>query len=438
MELDRRGLLAAGGAVVAASTALSACESGEARPRRRFRDAGAWRGVRDQFALSDRDIHMSAMLISSHPRIVREAIERHRRELDANPVRYLEANNGPRRAETLAAAARYLGMDGDDIALTDSTTMGIGLAYNALRLRPGQEILTTDEDYYVTHEAVRTAAGRAGASVRQIPLFDRVEAATPEDLARRVVGAVGPRTRVLALTWVHSSTGLKLPAAAIAQGLSEINAGRDEDDQVIFGLDAVHGFGNQDFDFPGLGCDILMAGCHKWLFGPRGTGILAASRRGWQAMRPIIPSFTDDGVFSAWLEQRDPQGATTASRMTPGGFKAFEHYWALAQAFEFHQEIGKARVARRTAELAGQLKAGLATLRGVSLRTPRPEALSAGIVSFDVDGHAPEAVVSRLRDRGVIGSVAPYATPHVRLTPSIRNTPGEVDAVLAEIREIAA
>jgi isopenicillin-N epimerase len=187
-----------------------------------------------------------------------------------------------------------------------------------------------------------------------------------------------------------------------------------------------------------LGCDFFMAGCHKWLFGPRGTGIVAGTQRAWASLLPTIPSFIDSGNWRAWSSGIDPEGPTTASRMSPGGYKAFEHLWALPKAFEFHQRIGKARVAERTHQLSAQLKAGLGAIPQITVHTPDSEKLSAGIVSFDVEGLSPGAVVHRLRERRIIASVAPYAVPHVRLTPSIQNTPAEVETVLREVRALVS
>jgi len=81
---------------------------------------------------------------------------------------------------------------------------------------------------------------------------------------------------------------------------------------------------------------------------------------------------------------------------------------------------------------------GLRAMPQITLHTPRSEKLSAGIVSFDVEGLSPGAVVHRLRERWVIASVAPYAVPHVRLTPCIQNTPAEIDTVLREIRALVS
>jgi isopenicillin-N epimerase len=106
-----------------------------------------WGELRQQFDLSPDYVHMSALLIVSHPAPVREAIETYRREIDRNPVLTLQEHNRDRQRAAREAAGRYLGVDADDIALTDSTTMGVGLVYNGLRLREGDEIVTTEQDY---------------------------------------------------------------------------------------------------------------------------------------------------------------------------------------------------------------------------------------------------------------------------------------------------
>lgn len=431
MTISRRSFLqlSAGATVAAAGGALASDHVQSVGP------LSEWSNVRDLFELSPDTIHMSAMLLASHPAPVREAIARHRSALDANPVEYLEDNDGRLTAASREAAANYLGMHPSHIALTDSTTMGIGLVYTAMDLRPGQEVLTTDEDYYVTDVSLDYATERTGASKRRIALFDEASSASRDQIIQRITEEIRPETRLLALTWVHSSTGLKIPVAAIAAALRDINAKRGEADQVLFGLDAVHGFGIETENFFELGVDFLMAGCHKWLFGPRGTGIAAISERGLATTRPTIPSFDDSEVFSAWYTGREPRGGNNGQRMTPGGFKAFEHRWALAEAFALHDEIGRERIASRTHDLAGALKEALADIGGVTVHTPRNAALSAGIVAFEVDGLPASEVVTRLRTRRAIASVAPYPSALVRLTPSIRNTEAEIDQAARSLQE---
>jgi selenocysteine lyase/cysteine desulfurase len=272
--------------------------------------------------------------------------------------------------------------------------------------------------------------------LKRIPLYEDIARVSAESLVEAIIRAVTPETRLVALTWVHSSTGLKMPIAEIAARLEAINAGRERGKEVLLGVDGVHGFGVEDVSFSGLGCDFLMAGCHKWLFGPRGTGIMVASERGFAATRPIVPTFLDSDVFQAWLKDSEPDAVRDGATMSPGGFKPFEHRWALAEAFRLHQQIGKDRIMTRTHELATALKLGLKGLSHVRLVTPLDAGLSSGIVSFDIDGFSARGAVDALRDKRVIASAAPYATPHVRLTPSLTNSDADIDAALAAIAEL--
>jgi len=123
--------------------------------------------------------------------------------------------------------------------------------------------------------------------------------------------------------------------------------------------------------------------------------------------------------------------------MSPGGFKSFEHQWALVEAFKFHLNVGKKQIAARTHQLASKLKEGLAGMSHVKLYTPRAENLSSGIVCFDINGLSPRGVVDRLRQRNIVATTTPYIPSYARLSPSIRNSPQEIDAVLTEIRALA-
>jgi isopenicillin-N epimerase len=432
VTVDRRNFLTAAGL---AATSVAACGELSLRGFGDLSSGDAWDRVRAQFAIAPDLIDMSAMLLSSHPRDVRRAIERHSRELDRDTVGYLHRNNDRLTTNARQAAGRYLSVPARQIALVDSTTMGVGLIYAGLKLAPGDEILTTDQDYFVTHESIRLACTRTGAVERRVSLHDGVPSAIRADhIVDRIRAGITDRTRVVGLTWVHSSTGLKLPVREIGRAIGAINRGRNAEDCILFCLDGVHGYGNQAVTLDQLNCDFVASGCHKWLFGPRGTGIVAGRETAWRQLDTSIPSFIDNGVFDAWITGREPSAGASGARLSPGGFKAFEHRWALTEAFALHEALGKQRIEERTHELATHLKEGLAAIRGVTLATPMSSDLSAGIVSFDVDGETPKAVVERLRERRIVASVAPYARPWVRLTPSIRNTPREIESVLGEVR----
>jgi len=432
--LVRTGLALGVGAFSGFARALA--DTPAAAPRQQATALEDWSSVRAQFNLSGDHIHLASFFLASHPKPVREAIERHRRALDENPIGYWFENIDRLEADVLAAAAQHQGVQPTDIALTDSTTMGLGLLYGGLKLREGQEILTTRHDHYSTEISLRQRAERTGASVRSIPLYARIEAVTEEEIVGSILKALTPRTRVVAVTWVHSSTGLKLPIRAIADALARVNARRDQADRALLCVDGVHGLGIEDVALPELGCDFFVAGTHKWIFGPRGTGFVWGRPQAWPAASAIIPTFNHE-AYEMWMKVIPAKEVPISATMTPGGFHSFEHRWALADAFRFHAALGKAKIAARTHALNRQMKEGLATIPKVRLLTPMPDSLSAGIVCFEIDGMKPQEAVARLLRRRVIASETPYAAQYVRVAASILNTPDEVDATLREIRALA-
>ena len=388
-------------------------------------DPRSWSSVRAQFSLDPRLTNFATFLLAPHPHQVRVAIARHARALDHDAKRYLDRQEDRNRADQRVrnAAARYLDANADEIALTDSTTMGLGLLYGGLRLEEDDEVITTTHDFYSTHESLRLRALRTGAQVRKVRLYQNARATSVDELVSAVRRAVTPKTRVVALTWVHSSTGVKLPIRAIADVLPT---------RVVLCVDGVHGFGVEATTPRQLGCDFLASGCHKWLFGPRGTGIIWGRAKAWDDVTPTIPTF-DGRAFRPWMEGRAPDLPRSAA-MTPGGFHTFEHRWALAEAFDFQRRIGRGRTATRTHQLAQRLKNGLAEIKRVRLVTPQSATLSAGIVCFEVDGQEPFDLVERLYARHrIVASVTPYANRYVRLGPSILNTPAEVDRVVRAV-----
>ena len=214
-----------------------------------------------------------------------------------------------------------------------------------------------------------------------------------------------------------------------------INHSRDERDRIIFCVDGVHALGVEDFRVSELGCDFLVAGTHKWMFGPRGTGLVWGQPKAWPIAQPTIPTFNFQ-AYDLWMEGKSSRHLPPSVHMSPGGFHSFEHRWALDEAFLFHQAIGKSRITQRIYELNQQLKQGLSSISHVIVQTPMSQDLSAGITCFEVAGMHPRQVVEKLRQRGIVGSVTPYATKYVRLAPSLINSAEEIDTTLRAIREL--
>ena len=436
--ITRTSVAAGGLAVAGVAAGCSRSDDDDARAAppadagdRAAFDPSDWGSVRDQFPLSTDVAQFAAFMLAAHPRPVAQAVERHRAGLDEDTHGYLPATEQDAEVAVRAAAAEYLGAQQPEVALTDSTTMGLGLLFGGIRLRSGDEVLTTEHDFYSTHQALALRAARDGVTVRRARLYDDPAGATAGDAVDRLMAEVTPATRVVAVTWVHSGTGVKLPVRAVADALADANAGREPDERALLCVDGVHGLGVEDTTVADLGCDFLVAGTHKWLFGPRGTGVVWGRADAWPAVDAAIPAF-EPASFGEWRNGLDP-APMDGVRFTPGGYHSFEHRWALAEAFRFHLDIGKDRVAARTHEQASQLKEGLADVAGIALVTPADVEVSSGIVCLDVEGTAPSEVVGRLEAEGFAASVTPYRDEHVRLGPGIVTTPDEVDAVVAAL-----
>lgn len=405
----------------------------------------SWMDVREQFLLTDDQIHMALMLFASHPTPVRKAIEYHREHFDQNPAMHWEENmmypflNGEmeKQQQVIQAdsAAQYLGCDPQEVAFTDSTTMGLAILYTGMKLGPEDEILTTTHDHYSTEKSLENSARLHGASIRKISLYDQPSEVSVDSITEKLQRAITANTRIVAVTWVHSSTGVKLPLREMAEVIAEANSDRPENKRIYFCVDGVHGFGIENITMEEVGCDFFAAGTHKWMFGPRGTGILWARKDAWNMVEPIIPSF-HLRPYGQWLgvAPRDP--LTFNEKCTPGGFHSFEYRWAQREAFDFHMKIGKEKVQERTHHLSSLLKEGLSNLPHITLHTPIDPKLSSGINCFEVAGFSPNQVVEKLLEKRIIASTSPYRESYVRLTPCIINTEDEVKACIDVVEQL--
>ncbi|MDU0354775.1 aminotransferase class V-fold PLP-dependent enzyme [Paraglaciecola aquimarina] len=393
---------------------------------------GDWKGLRKLFPLTHDYIQLSTFLLASHPKPVADAIEKHRRALDENPSDYWHQHFLTIDSEISNSAAQYMGGKGENIALTDSTTMGLSMVYSGLKLHAGDEILQTVHDHYSTDMALVHRANRSGVKIQRIALYDNPANVNVEDVLDRLKSAINRDTRVFAATWVHSSTGVKLPIREMADEIARLNKKRKAAQQILFCVDGVHGFGIENQDVSELGCDFFIAGTHKWMFGPRGTGVIWGNDKAWQQTEAVIPSFS--GSYDVWMGLAKPEQVPVGEHMSPGGFHSFEHRWALPEAFKLHLQLGKENVQSRIHQLNQQTKNGLGKMAHVTLYTPQSSAFSSGLVCFDVKGMKPETVVTSMHEKGIIMSSTPYRTSYARFAPSLLNNEQEIELALAEIR----
>ena len=380
-----------------------------------------WAQLQQLFDQDPAYLHFSNFLITSHPKPVREAIERHRAALDNNPGLAMDWDLGviEQREENVRVwAGRYLQADARQIALTGSTTEGLATIYGGVHVRPDQEILTTEHEHYATHTILALRSERDGTRVRKIRLFKDSYSASKAEILAAIDGAIRPETRVLGMCWVHSGSGVKLPIGEIGAIVDRHNRGRSDADRIVYVVDGVHGFGVDNLNFAQMNCDFFIAGTHKWMFGPRGTGIVCSRFAEVRYVTPIIPTFSEATAFS--------------TTMTPGGYHSFEHRWALDEAFKLHLELGKAEVEARIHALNSYLKQRLQQRPQIELVTPLSPEHSAGFTFFRVKGKDSDKIAAHLMaNRVVADAVHRDVGPVIRTAPGLLNDEEQIDRLLA-------
>ncbi|MBK5345026.1 aminotransferase class V-fold PLP-dependent enzyme [Pseudomonas sp. TH49] len=414
---DRRTFLKQAGVVAAAlpfgaTLATPAMAAPAAVP-----SGSKWTQLRQLFDQDPQAIHFANFLVTSHPKPVREAIARHRAALDLNPGLAMDWDLGvteKREDNVRVWAGKYLQAKPSQIALTGSTTEGLAMIYGGVHVRPDQEILTTEHEHYSTRNILDFRTRRDGTRVRKLKLFENPQSISLDQVLDTINRNIRPETRVLGMTWVHSGSGVKLPIGDISRLVDEHNRQREDQDRLIYVVDGVHGFGVDDLSFPQMNCDFFIAGTHKWMFGPRGTGIVCSRSEEVKYVSPSVPTFSEATTF--------------ATTMTPGGYHAFEHRWALDEAFKLHLQLGKADVQARIHQLNSYLKERLREHANIELVTPLDPQFSAGFTFFRVKGQDSDEVAAYLMNQRVIcDAVSRDVGPVIRTAPGLLNSEAEVD-----------
>ncbi|MBF6034401.1 aminotransferase class V-fold PLP-dependent enzyme [Pseudomonas sp. P155] len=418
---DRRTFLKQAGVMAAAlpfGASLAAPAMATTSP---VASANKWTQLRQLFDQDPQAIHFANFLITSHPKPVREAIERHRATLDRNPGLAMDwdlGSNEQLQQNVRVWAGQYLQARPGQIALTGSTTEGLAMIYGSVQVRADQEILTTEHEHYSTRNILDFRSRRDGTRVRKLRLFDNPQSISLDQVLDTINRNIRPETRVLGMTWVHSGSGVKLPISAISRLVDEHNRQRDDKDRLIYVVDGVHGFGVDDLSFPQMNCDFFIAGTHKWMFGPRGTGIVCSRSEELKYVSPSVPTFSEATSF--------------ATIMTPGGYHAFEHRWAVDEAFKLHLQLGKADVQARIHQLNSYLKQRLREHANIELVTPLDPQFSAGFTFFRVKGQDSDAVAAYLmQNRVICDAVSRDVGPVIRTAPGLLNNEAEVDRFIA-------
>jgi len=214
------------------------------------------------------------------PREVLERQARLRREMEAEPVRFMTRRLEPLLDESRAVLAGLLRVEAGDLVFVRNATEAVGSVLRSLTLAPGEKLLVTDHAYNACRNAVEFVADRSGAElvVARVPF----QGASDDAIVEAVLAAVEPGTRLAVLDHVTSPTALVLPIERLVARLAE----RGVDTLV----DGAHAPGMLPLDVGRLGAAYYAGNCHKWLCAPKGAGFLHVRRDRQQGLQPAVIS----------------------------------------------------------------------------------------------------------------------------------------------------
>jgi isopenicillin-N epimerase len=224
-----------------------------------------------------------------------------RRQMEAEPVQFLWRRYEERLEPARRQVARFVGARAQDLVFVTNATSGVNAVMRSLKLRPGDEVLTTSHDYNACRNVLVEEARRAGAKlvVAQVPF----PLGSADQVVEAVVGAVTRRTRLAMLDHITSSTGLVFPVARLVREL----AGRRVDTLV----DGAHAPGMVPLDLSRLGAAYYTANLHKWACAPKGAAFLWVREDKQRDLQPAIISHgnnTPRPGYSAFQDRFDWAG----------------------------------------------------------------------------------------------------------------------------------
>ncbi|MBI3975655.1 MAG: aminotransferase class V-fold PLP-dependent enzyme, partial [Armatimonadetes bacterium] len=194
------------------------------------------------------------------PRPVFEAYQGWQRELEAQPVEFLGRRFPDLMREARTALAGFVGADPDDLVYVPNATTGVNIVARSLPLEPGDEVVSTDQEYGAAEKIWRFVCERRGARFIQAPL--PVSVGAREQIVEALWAQVTPRTRVLFFSHLTSPTAVILPVAELVRRAREAG--------IITVIDGAHAAGQIPFALDALGADFYAANCHKWMCAPKG------------------------------------------------------------------------------------------------------------------------------------------------------------------------
>ncbi len=390
------------------NTAVAAAEELAATPgtpEELAQDEDFWFEIQQAFTTDRSLVNLNNGGVSPTPWHVLEAMKR-----DLDFANQLPVYNGwqilePQREGIRSRLARHWGVDPEEVAITRNASEGLQILQNGYDLAPGDEVVTTTQDYGRMVTTFKQRERRDGIVLKEFKV--PVPAEDPDEVVRLFEEQVTDRTRLILMCHMINITGQILPVREV------VAMARQYDIPVI--VDGAHSLAHHDFKLSDLECDNYAVSLHKWLHAPIGTGLLYVRR---------------DKIRDIW-----PLQAASASR--DGNIRKFEetgthpeaNFLAIGEALTFHQLIGGKRKEARLIYLRDHWAKQLLESDRFHLNTSLKPGFACGIANVQLKGVETSKLRDWLWNKHRIFTVAINHAEFtgLRISPSVYTTLEEID-----------
>ncbi|MCB9281155.1 MAG: aminotransferase class V-fold PLP-dependent enzyme [Lewinellaceae bacterium] len=379
-------------------------------------DETFWYQVKQAYTVSPALLNLNNGGVSPQPLVVQEAVERYNRLSNEAPSYYMWRILDQGREPLRERLADLAGVSPDELAINRNSSEALETIIFGLRLKPGDEVVLTKQDYPNMINAWKQREHRDGIVLKWISFDFPIE--NEEEIVKKYAEAFTEKTRIAHVTHMINWNGQIMPARAIAREAHKRGI------EVL--VDAAHTFAHLDYKIPDLECDYWGTSLHKWLCAPFGSGLLYVKK---EKIAELYPLFAAGEPESPDIRKFENLGT-----------RSFAIEQGIGQAIDFHLMIGPARKQARLQYLKNYWVEQAVRNPKVKVNTSLDPRYGCAIASLAVEGKTPNEVSDWLFRNHKIHTVAITweNIVGVRVTPNVYTTTNDLDRLVRAIAEMMA
>jgi selenocysteine lyase/cysteine desulfurase len=378
-------------------------------------DEDFWMRVREGFALDPNIVNLNNGGVCPSPRSVQDALRRQLEYGNQAPSYYMWRHLEPEIESVRKRLAKSFGCDAEEMAITRNASEALEICLLGIDLQPGDEVLTTDQDYPRMLTTLRQRERRDGIKLVQLALPPAPK--THSEVIRAFEEAITPKTKIILVCHVIFMTGAIFPVREICE------LGKKRGIPVI--VDGAHAFAHFPFTNGELKTDYYGVSLHKWLLAPVGTGFLYVAKDRIEKLWPLMAA-------------EDKQSKDIRKFEEIGTHPAANHN-AIGEALTFHEMLGGERKAARFRYLRKRWVDKLADLRGIEYNTNLSPEHSCCLTNVEIRGIDPGRLAGWLLDKhGIfVTTIKHERFQGLRISPNVYTSVGELDRFADAMRAAA-